>query len=680
MAPARQLRSVVRGSPDHAGVAVALGNNGVSVYEHSSNYLPARLVYDTDIKGWTHVAVVYQDGAPSLYLNGRKVKDGKKSPKPFVHACPGAFGRRGDDASGTSGFYQGQMDDVRIYAGALTADDVAALAHVQAATAPGAAEAASEADYLQAAYRTLLKQVGASYEEIRLARGADDEKRTAQVAQMNASIAGVYSSLEWRKREWETQAAIAEQDIAIGQAQIRAAQAHVSVTEQELRIAQIQASHAQAAANFLARKFTNADLYEWMSGVLSGVYSWFLQQATGMAQLAQSQLAFERQDKPRNFIQADYWDAPTENGLPAPNRKAPDRRGLTGSARLLEDLYQLDQYAFSTDKRKLNLSQTFSLARLSPYEFEQFRQSGLLPFAIPTSIFDGEFRGHYLRLIKRVRVSVVALIPPSQGIRATLTALGISNVVAKSDKDEAFQMVSVRRDPELVALTSPINASGVFELDTQSELLLPFEAMGVDTQWALEMPRAANPFDFRTIADVLITIDYTALNSFGYRQQVIKSLPQTTDGKRSFSFMFQFADAWYDLHNPEQSAMPMAVTFKTWRDDFPPNIERLKIKQVQLFFSRAEGEIFEVEVEHLKFTPTGEDDSIGGGATTIDGMIDSNYGSGSSWISMIDEAPVGDWELALLDRPDVRSWFADQKIQDILLIITYGGRTPAWPT
>jgi hypothetical protein len=144
--------------------------------------------------------------------------------------------------------------------------------------------------------------------------------------------------------------------------------------------------------------------------------------------------------------------------------------------------------------------------------------------------------------------------------------------------------------------------------------------------------------------------------------------------------MFQFADAWYDLHNPDQSATPMVVTFRTRREDFPPSIEGLKIKKLQLFFSRAEDEIFEVELEQLMFTPEGEDDAVGGPATTIDGLIDSNYGSGSSWIPMLNECPAGEWELALPDRPDVRGWFADQKIQDILLVITYGGRTPAWPS
>ena len=37
--------------------------------------------------------------------------------------------------------------------------------------------------------------------------------------------------------------------------------------------------------------------------------------------------------------------------------------------------------------------------------------------------------------------------------------------------------------------------------------------MGVDTMWELQLPKAANPFDYRTIADVFFTVEYTALHS-----------------------------------------------------------------------------------------------------------------------------------------------------------------------
>lgn len=42
------------------------------------------------------------------------------------------------------------------------------------------------------------------------------------------------------------------------------------------------------------------------------------------------------------------------------------------------------------------------------------------------AMFDREFPGHYLRLIKRVRTSVIALIPPTGGVKAALSTMGLS--------------------------------------------------------------------------------------------------------------------------------------------------------------------------------------------------------------------------------------------------------------
>src|SRR5207247_7151388 len=168
--------------------------------------------------------------------------------------------------------------------------------------------------------------------------------------------------------------------------------------------------------------------------------------------------------------------------------------------------------------------------------------------------------------------------------RATMLTTGTSRVVIGGD---IFQTVVVRHDPESVALSSPRDATGLFELDPQQDMLLPFEGLGVNTNWELRMPKAANLFDFSTIADVLITIEYTALNSFDYSQQVIQRLKPSLSAERPFSFREQFADQWYDLHNPDQVATPMTVRFQTVRDDFPSNLEKLKIQQVALYFARA---------------------------------------------------------------------------------------------
>jgi hypothetical protein len=499
----------------------------------------------------------------------------------------------------------------------------------------------------------------------------------AAAASSTATFLSTLASYERRTQEWQFQQSLAAQDIKIGEQQISLAEDRVRVVGQERVIAQTQLDNAEVITDFLANKFTNVDLYDWMSNILEGVYSFFLQQATSMAQLAAAQLAFERQETTPPFIQDDYWEAPTDTGsLGGDDGRAPDRRGLTGSARLLQDIFQLDQYAFEKNERKLHLTKSISLAQMSPAEFQRFRETGVMRFFTPMELFDQEFPGHYLRLIRRVRTSVVALIPTVAGIRATLSTVGQSRVVIGGP---VFQKVAVRRNPETVALSTPRDATGLFELDQQPELLLPFEGMGVEGGWEFRMPRASNRFEFSTIADVILTIEYTALNDFGYRQQVIQSLSPTISADMPFTFRNQFADQWFDLNNPEQTASQIVVRFSTTREDFPPNLEDLKIQQVLLAFVRAAGSSFEVSVSSLSFTENGGGATAGGSANTVDGVISTRRANGASWSSILGKTPFGDWELALPNIQEIRDRFNNEEIADILFVITYSGRTPDWP-
>jgi len=498
-------------------------------------------------------------------------------------------------------------------------------------------------------------------------------------AQTNSALA----SFERRNQEWGLQQGLAAIDVSIGNQQIQIAQAQLRVVGQEHAISQIEVEHATDVLLFLQTKFLNEELYRWMSDVLESVYRYFLQQATAVAKLAENQLAFERQEASATYIQADYWDTSGRgNSFSNPGEAIVDRRGLTGSARLLQDLYQLDQYAFETNKRKLQLSKTFDLAQLFPFEFQQFRETGVLVFPTSMEWFDRDFPGHYLRLIAQVRVSVVALVPPTEGIKATLTSSGISRVVIGGDR---FQTVPIRRQPEQVALTSPMNATGVFELDLQSELLRPFEGSGVDTQWEFRLPKATNRFDFNSIATVLITIDYTALNSYTYQQQVLQTLDRKVNSDRLFSFRNTFADAWYDLNNPDQTTTPMVVQFETRREDFPPNIENLRIQHVVLYFVRTDRADVEIPVTRLLFTDERGTGTVGGRATTIDGTtISTRRGNGISWTPTIGMSPFGTWELALetelADGQLPRALFETEAIENILLVITYTGQVPNYPT
>ncbi|HEY9796414.1 MAG TPA: neuraminidase-like domain-containing protein [Leptolyngbyaceae cyanobacterium] len=525
--------------------------------------------------------------------------------------------------------------------------------------------------------RNLLSTVVASSA---IAEGAYNVQ--AIQAETSAQTNSALASFERRNQEWGLQQGLAAIDVSMGNQQIQIAQAQLRVVGQEHAISQIEVEHATDVLLFLQTKFLNEELYRWMSDVLESVYRYFLQQATAVAKLAENQLAFERQEASATYIQADYWDTPGRgNSFSNPGEAIVDRRGLTGSARLLQDLYQLDQYAFETNKRKLQLSKTFDLAQLFPFEFQQFRETGVLVFPTSMEWFDRDFPGHYLRLIAQVRVSVVALVPPTEGIKATLTSSGISRVVIRGDR---VQTVPIRREPEQVALTSPMNATGVFELDLQSELLRPFEGSGVDTQWEFRLPKATNRFDFNSIATVLITIDYTSLNSYTYQQQVLQTLDRKVNSDRLFSFRNTFADAWYDLNNPDQTTTPMVVQFETRREDFPPNIENLRIQHVVLYFARIDRADVEIPVTRLLFTDQHGTGTVGGRATTIDGTtISTRRGNGISWTPMIGMSPFGTWELALetelADGQLPRALFETEAIENILLVITYTGQVPNYP-
>lgn len=102
------------GHNDYAGTGVSVGTNGVSVYEHTAFHLPSTLVYNTNITKWTHIAIVYNEKVPFLYINGELKKRGWKSSKDNVYAS-GIIG-----GLESFGCFVGEIKEVRIWDHART--------------------------------------------------------------------------------------------------------------------------------------------------------------------------------------------------------------------------------------------------------------------------------------------------------------------------------------------------------------------------------------------------------------------------------------------------------------------------------------------------------------------------------------------------------------------------------
>jgi len=105
------------GGAGHAGSGLAVGRNGVCVFELGSGYFAATLVHPASLTNWTHVAVVYRAGQPSLYLNGTLARTGLKSTH-IVHAGVGNNARAK---------YRGQFGGIEEFSRPLSADEIAEL-------------------------------------------------------------------------------------------------------------------------------------------------------------------------------------------------------------------------------------------------------------------------------------------------------------------------------------------------------------------------------------------------------------------------------------------------------------------------------------------------------------------------------------------------------------------------
>lgn len=501
----------------------------------------------------------------------------------------------------------------------------------------------------------------------------------SQVTELETTLStnSIFASQARREQEWNFQKALAIQDIKIGGQQIKLAEDRVRIVGQEKRIAEMQSSYAEDTVNFLSSKFTNVQLYEWMVRILQRTYDFMLQQATSVAKTAQLQLAFERQESPTGIIQDDYWVAPADS---SGNSDSADRRGLTGSTRLLADIVKLESYAIDTNRRKLQLTKTISLATYFPLEFQQFRETGQFNFQTTLQHFDRDFAGHYLRLIRSVRTSVIALTPPNEGIKATLANTGTSTVIIKANN--AFIPVRSRKDPDSVALTSPYNASGMFELQQQDpNIYLPFEGTGVETSWYFEMLKANNPFDFSTIADVLLSIEYTALEDYNYKVQKWKEAnlnQNNADGSRLFSMRNDFADQWYDLSNGL-----LSVSFDISKFNFPANTTIDSGGNAKVYVSFGEYVEDKKATEKPKQGQTVQKlNKVSLNLEDKGVLTEQNIEYVSGQLSQISgpysELPYGTWKFATQDA-DLAAKIKFGVIQDIIIIIDYKAKTVNYP-
>lgn len=96
----------------HAACGVGAARDGVVIFERSAGTPQAVVTAKVPLAGWTHIAVVYREGTPTLYVDGKPVGDTVKSGK-TIHPGLG-------ESFGTPYYFLGQTTEPQVINEALT--------------------------------------------------------------------------------------------------------------------------------------------------------------------------------------------------------------------------------------------------------------------------------------------------------------------------------------------------------------------------------------------------------------------------------------------------------------------------------------------------------------------------------------------------------------------------------
>lgn len=361
-------------------------------------------------------------------------------------------------------------------------------------------------------------------------------------AGFQASAAGTVGSHERRRDEWAYQHNVIAAEIEQLDKQLLGADIRVSIATAELTNHDTVIANSQAVEDFMKTKFSNQNLYYWMTGQLSGTYFRAYQMALELATTAQRTCSLELKGNADAFdiVKLGYWD-----GL---------KQGLLTGEQLALDLRRLEATYLKENTRELEITKHVSLAQLNPLQLIELRITGSCTFTIPEVLLDLDYPDHYKRRIKSVSVSLPCVVGPYAGIAGTLTM-----TASKTRLTDRGQLVPdnppLPDDRSRIAVSGGQGDSGLFETNLRDERYLPFEGAGVaESTWVFDLAREFPAFDRETISDLVMHIRYTALADGTNRStalvsglNAIASSGASAGMWRTFSLRHEFASVWQQM-------------------------------------------------------------------------------------------------------------------------------------
>ncbi|HMI92452.1 MAG TPA: neuraminidase-like domain-containing protein, partial [Polyangiales bacterium] len=466
-----------------------------------------------------------------------------------------------------------------------------------------------------------------------------------------ASLTGVQTR---RSEEWRFQCAQAEREIAQIERQIAAARLRIAISEAELTHAEQHRVHAQTIDTLLREKDTKLELYDANRGVLRRLFHELYDLAFTAARRAQRCWAYELGEPDPSIVAYGGWES--------------GKDGLLSGERLLVQLRQLDAAYLERRRSELQLQRDIPLAQFDPLALIALKETGRCEFNVPEWLFDLDFPGHYFRRIKSVTVSIPCVVGPHTTVGATLTLLDSrvrdrSTATGSSYADDA----NFRMDHRTIESTAVSRAQGE-RLELKDERN-PFEGAGAISTWRLELPARHRQFDYDTISEAVVTLEYTARRDGRLAGIATTALadaladPVSGPLRRAFSLRHEYPSEWYQLgvSANHQHAFPFG------KDRFPQLIQTgkatIQVLHCSLVLkSPRPGLTFRIELS----PPGGAPLNLQYTGTTTARYLHASHDLPDVVVS--DPGPPSEW-LFRVHQPTSATEL--DNIKDVLIVLTY---------
>ncbi|MFT5838529.1 MAG: hypothetical protein ACI9UT_001022 [Flavobacteriales bacterium] len=389
---------------------------------------------------------------------------------------------------------------------------------------------------------------------------ADSGESIAEALSIGGEVAGIFAQHQRSEQDWELQRDMAASEIRQLEYQIEGAKWQIRGAEQEIATQEKEIEHNESVNIFMKNKFTNKQLYQWLSGRLSSLFFQTYHMAHDMGKAAEKSFVFERgvAESKIDFIKGGYWDS--------------QKKGLLSGYNLGADLDRMEKAFMESDSRRFEITKTVSLADLDPVAFLQLRNKRQCEFKFTEELFDYDFPGHYCRQVKSIAVSIIA--GEGKTVNATLTQLN-NKTLMEADlkavkyllkpKDE--QPLSIRNDwrPTQQIAVSEVdqytgNSNGTFELRFDDPRYVPFEGTGAISSWRLELSGKKGSYNINELEDVQVEIKYTALQGGSAFADAVKGLLKPYDTAVYMDIAQTFPSEFFAYVNDEIDEMRVHIS------------------------------------------------------------------------------------------------------------------------